>query len=115
MGGLTVEDLFAGLGGAFDLYVARGDPAAPRRPPLSRRRRSSRSLADPALKTEFLLSFQTTMGIVNAQRTQERLPRFFQESTLHRDVLIACARLLPGVAARHGRTTACSSSRASPP
>lgn len=94
MGGLTVEDVFAGLGGAFDLYVARGDPAAP-----AGRRYPSAALvavlADPGLKTDFLLSFQTTMGIVNTQRAQEGLPRFFQESTRHRDVLIACARILP--------------------
>jgi hypothetical protein len=93
MGGLTVEDLFAGLGSAFDVYLMRGEGGAPghRYPSAA----LVAVLVDPDLKTELLMSFQTTMGIVNAQRAQERLPRFFQESTRHRDVLIASARYLP--------------------
>jgi hypothetical protein len=95
MGGLTVEDLFAGLGSAFDLYVARGNPAAE----PGHRYPSAAIVAvvnDASLKTELLLSFQTTIGIVNAQRTADGLPRLFQESTNHRDVAIASARILPG-------------------
>jgi hypothetical protein len=94
MGGLSVEDLFAGLGSGFDLYVSRGDA----RTATGRRYPSVAvvgALRDPALGTELLLTFQTTIGIVNAQRAMEGLPRFFQDSTRHRDVLIASARLLP--------------------
>jgi hypothetical protein len=94
MGGLTVEDLFAGLGSAFDWYATRGGPGAAGH--VYPAAALVAVLADPALESELLLSFQTTLGIVNAQRTQESLPRFFQESTKHRDVLIACARYLPG-------------------
>jgi hypothetical protein len=94
MGGLAVEDVFAGLGSAFDLYVGRGGAQA-----VEGQRYPSVALVaivrDPALTTSFLLSFQTTIGIVNAQRSMEGQPRFFQDSTRHRDVLIASARLLP--------------------
>jgi hypothetical protein len=93
MGGLSVEDVFAGIGSSFDAYVARGDPAA-----QEGRRYPSvavvAALRDPALANELLLSFQTTVGIVNAQRAMEGLPRLLQESSQHRGVTIASARLL---------------------
>jgi hypothetical protein len=93
MGGLSVEDVFEGLDSGFDLYVCRGDPrhAEGRRYPAAALVALAR---DPALAAEFPLSFQTTIGIVNAQRATEGQPRFFQESTRHRDVLIASARIL---------------------
>ncbi len=94
LGGLQVEELFAGLGTGFDAYVARlPDDAAP----TAHRFPTAALVAEvknPRLKTEILLGFQTTMGIVNADRAQKGEPRFLQETARHRDVLIVSASYL---------------------
>ena len=103
MGGLAVEDVFAGLGSAFDSTSREATPRASKRPPVSRRRRSSRSCADPALRTEFLLSFQTTIGIVERAAGAGEASRGSSRSRrCHREVLIACAAHPSRVAARRG-------------
>jgi hypothetical protein len=94
MGGPSVESVFAGLGSAFDFYAGPGDPSAPpgRRYPSAA---LAAVLSDAGLRTDFLLSFQTTIGIVNAQRAMDGLPRLFLDSVRHRDVTLASARILP--------------------
>lgn len=97
LGGVSAEELFASLGPAFDVYV--GPPAEDA--PAARHRFPTIALvaevADPALRTEILLGFQTAIGIANAAAAQERKPRLLLETTDLRGVRLTTARYLPEV------------------
>ena len=94
LGGLAAEDVFAGLGPRIDVYV--GPPVA--QSPAPRHALPGFAVVahvpDANLRTELLLGFQTTLGIINADAAQNRKPRFLLE-TIERDgVSVASARYL---------------------
>jgi hypothetical protein len=94
LGGTAPEDVFSGLGTQFDLFVG----APPKQDPAPRHPFPTLALVaevkDAALRAEWLLGFQTTIGVVNAQAAQERAPRFLLETVEGSGVPVASARYL---------------------
>lgn len=97
MGGLAVEDLFAGLGSTFDVYVGR----LPKDGPQPRNRYPVAALVAEVktkrIAQELMLGFQETIGAVNLGASQEGKPRFMLGSVRHRDVDVLTARYLPSL------------------
>jgi hypothetical protein len=95
LGGLAAEEVFAGLGDRFDLYV--GPPPAEN--PAPRHAFPTAAVVvdvpDAALRTELLLGFQTTLGVVNAEAAQQRRPRYLIETADHRGARLVTSRFLP--------------------
>lgn len=94
LGGLAAEDVFGGLGPRIDVYVgpAVAQSPAPRHalPGLA----VVAHVPDASLRTELLLGFQTTLGIINADAAQNRRPRFLLETIERGSVSVASARYL---------------------
>lgn len=92
LGGLAVEDLFAGLGTGFDLVFA----ALPQIEPAPRHRWPAGALVarvgSAKLRGELQIAFQQVIGFVNADGTQKGRPRFLLENAVHRGTTILSAR-----------------------
>ncbi|MAG32762.1 MAG: hypothetical protein CL908_17925 [Deltaproteobacteria bacterium] len=95
LGGLAVEDLFAGLGTSFDVYVKR----LPTDGPSPRNRYPTGALVtqvkDKKLARELLIGFQELIGIINIENSQQGRPRMLIGSKRFRETDIMTARFLP--------------------
>lgn len=97
MGGIPVEELFAGLGSTFDIHVGRlpqgGDGPQPRnRYPVGA---LVAEVRNQRLAKELLLAFQEAIGAVNLQASQDSQPRLMLGSVEREKVTILTAKYLP--------------------